>query len=289
MAETVAEIMQDVLQNIVVHASESEVEPVEANDFMRALNRFMHRLEGLGVMLGYTTVTNTGNYLTVPDTVLDGIVSNMSLKMFPQYTLNDAAVPLLLVQEAKAGMSTILVAGLILPGTAYPQTLPIGSGQDSNFGTYVRRDPFYPGRPPIEATLTVASNTTETAIVTKSTAVLVAGTWITSATKYNFEQNSAGKITYTGDDSVRVQVEAYLTSEPATGSDKRITFHLYLNGFDLDVDRTLLSVDASAGQKIRFTAQLWMSTNDYLEFYVSNDTDTINILVSDADFRVREQ
>ena len=287
MAETVAEIMQDVLQNIVVHASESEIEPVEANDFIRVLNRFINRLEGLGVHLGWTKVTNTGHYLTVPDSVLDGIVSNMSVKMYPQYVADATVVPILLVNEAKAGMTTILTAGLKLTGSAYPQTLPFGSGQE-NSENFVS-DHFYPGRTPIEANLTMASNTTATTIATASTAVLVAGTWVTTGDYYKFTQTSVGKITYTGENSVRVQVEAFLTAEPASGSDKMITFHLYKNGFDLDVDRTLLAVDVSAGQKIRFTDQLWMSTNDYLEFYVSNDTDTLNILVSDADFRVREQ
>lgn len=282
MSETVAEIMQDVLQNIVVQASEASVEPAEANDFIRALNRFMWRLEARQIFLGYTKVTNTGENVTVPNGALDGIVSNLSLKMFAQY-VTDQLPPQTLINDAREGMKSLRSIGLNMPDMQYPQILPIGSGQDpSNIST----EPFYAGVTALEANLTMSSNTTATTIATKSTAVLVAGTW-TSGDKYNFTQDAAGKITYTGDDSVQVQVEAFLTAEPSSGS-KVITFHLYKNGFDLAIDRSLPSTTASAGRKLRFLAQFTMSKNDYLEFYVSNDTDTTNILVSDADFRIRQ-
>lgn len=139
--ETAATIINSALQDILVQASEAPIEADQAQDAIRYLNRMMAALSADGINLGYTAVTSLASPITVHDGAMDGIVSNLAVRLFPQYSPPGTPIDPLLVQAARDGMKVMEKLGVTIIPTSYPGTLPIGSG---NEGDYVWNDRYYP-------------------------------------------------------------------------------------------------------------------------------------------------
>lgn len=133
--------------------------------------------------------------------------------------------------------------------------------------------------------LSLNNNATATTISVASTPVKVAGTFVVErASKYTGD--TTGRATYDGERDFVTPVDIVTTIEAASGSNKDIKVYLALNG----------SVIANSGKNNRVgagdpksTTALWqlsLSENDYLEIWVSNETDTTNLIVKDAILRV---
>ena len=137
---SVMEVAKAAFQEILVRESEGDLEPDEYEDFIFALNNYMSDLEAEGIDLGYTIVDNVADTVTVPAGAVRGIVSNMAIEMAPQF---QAAITIELIEKAKAGMKTMRKLGQTLPESAYPFTLPTGSG---NYDSTWDDDHFFPDR-----------------------------------------------------------------------------------------------------------------------------------------------
>jgi len=138
VTETASTVIRDALQEIIVQSSEQPIQPNEATDAMRYLNRMMFAWEAKGIALGYTVVSNLGDEITVPDGALEGIVLNLAIKLAPQY---DVAVGMDLRENARDAYKSVLKLSITRPLSQYPSTLPIGSGNegdtlDSNYHFY---------------------------------------------------------------------------------------------------------------------------------------------------------
>ena len=129
MSETASTVIRDALQELLVQASEQPIQPNEATDAMRYLNRMMFSWEAKGVALGYTVVTSLGDEITVPDGALEAVVFNLAIKLAPQY---DVAVSLDLRQNAREAFKSALKLSITRPLSQYPSTLPVGSGNEGD-------------------------------------------------------------------------------------------------------------------------------------------------------------
>ena len=136
---TVAQIAKASLQRILVQSSEADLEPDEYQDYIFALNNYMLALDADGIALGYTEVSNLGQQVTVPVGALRGIIANVAIEVAPDF---DGVVTKALVVAAAEGLKTMRKLGQHIVTTAYPGTLPIGSGNQGP-GSY-RDDPFFP-------------------------------------------------------------------------------------------------------------------------------------------------
>ena len=137
MAETAATLVTDALGGVFAVGTEQPVEQNDINTGIRYLNRMMARLDAMGISLGYTNVSSPSDAITVADGAIDGMVTNLSLKLAPVY---GEPVTAELFADAKDGLAAMRkLAVLILP-TQHPCTLPIGSG---NEGDRFRNDHFY--------------------------------------------------------------------------------------------------------------------------------------------------
>lgn len=140
MATTVQQLADQSLLSIIVAGSESSLEADEMTDYIFSLNRWMSSLVVMGINLGYTPVSSPSDVLTVPDGAIDGMISNMAIKLAPQY---GGVVSPELRQDAKDGLNVLRNLGLSIRNTAYPSTLPIGSGN-----TWVNGYDYYGGNFP---------------------------------------------------------------------------------------------------------------------------------------------
>lgn len=121
-----------------MQSSEADLEPDEYQDFIFAMNTYMLALDAEGISLGYTEVSNLADEVTVPIGALRGVIANMAIEVAPDY--HRTASPEL-IATAQAGMRAMRRLGQRMGQTAYPATLPIGSGNES--GAFNRRGGHY--------------------------------------------------------------------------------------------------------------------------------------------------
>jgi len=129
-----SQVTKAILQEILVHGAESELEAVEFQD------TYMTAQAANGINLGYTVVSDLGDDITVPAGALQGIISNVAVMIAPQF---GAQVDQALIAKAKVGLNAMRKLGITIQPMAYPSTLPVGSGNegDGNFSN----DHFFPG------------------------------------------------------------------------------------------------------------------------------------------------
>lgn len=139
MAETAGDIVKDALKEVVALGSEATIEPVDAQDAVRYLNRMMAALDAEGIDLGYTEATGLGSTLTSPAGASEAMVALLAIRLWNQYS-PDQPLPTLLTARAANGMKTLLHIAVTIGATEYPDTLPIGSG---NEGDAHRTSHFY--------------------------------------------------------------------------------------------------------------------------------------------------
>ena len=135
--ETAQEVINDSLQEMLVQASE---QPIEAVDFQTA-RRYLNRMMSMTPYnnLGFTAITNPSDLMTVPDGALMGIVKNLTVFLLSTFDMPATAE---LIATAKDGLQEIRRIAVSVKPTAFPCTLPIGSGNEQE-NTFNNQH-FYP-------------------------------------------------------------------------------------------------------------------------------------------------
>lgn len=147
---TAAQVVRAILQKILVQEAEADLEPDEAADTVFAMNNYMTELDANGVQLGYTVITNLSQPITIPDGAINGLINNVAILVAPDF---DGTITQAIISQARKGLKVMTNLGLNLQPAEFPDTLPIGSGNefdDFNF------EHFYPS--PDETILTETNN-----------------------------------------------------------------------------------------------------------------------------------
>ena len=139
MAETAGDIVKDALGEITVLGAEAPVEAVDAQIGVRYLNRMMAAFDADGIDLGYTEAANLNSPITVPAGAIDGMVTQLAVRLHAQFS---AADPLSqdLLARAVSGKKTMRNLAVRVGASEFPSTLPIGSGNEYDNNT----NHFYP-------------------------------------------------------------------------------------------------------------------------------------------------
>lgn len=131
------EIVVDALEDLVVQQDEGPIEQSEGRAAIRALNDMMYSWAADGIDIGYTEVSSLGDIITVPVGAIRGMKANLAIELAPKY---DVIPTPALIQRANAGMKAVLNLAVEIGASAYPSTLPRGSGNwDDGYG-----DDYYP-------------------------------------------------------------------------------------------------------------------------------------------------
>jgi hypothetical protein len=138
--DTAATASKKILGKIIVHGAESELEPIEFQDTVSAMNDYMTAQAANGINLGYTVVSDLGDPITIPDGAMLGLVNNVAISLAADF---GASVQQETILMAKVGLNAMRKLGITLEPMSYPSTLPVGSGNegDGNFSS----DHFFPG------------------------------------------------------------------------------------------------------------------------------------------------
>lgn len=136
---TAAQATKAILQSILVQASEAPLEADEYQDTIFAMNNYMAALAADGVNLGYTEVANLADEITIPSGALRGLIANVAIEMAPEF---GGVVSEALAVRALSGLKTMRNLGITMGPSAYPSTLPVGSGNEGS--GVLTNDHFYP-------------------------------------------------------------------------------------------------------------------------------------------------
>lgn len=136
---TAAQVVKAILQELVVQASEADLEPAEIQDTIFGMNNYMTALDANGTSLGYTVVDSLSDVITIPAGAIQGLISNVAIMMAPQF---DAIVTPALMEKARMGLSAMRKLSFTRVATQPPCTLPVGSGNE--WGGGYDTDRFYP-------------------------------------------------------------------------------------------------------------------------------------------------
>ena len=137
-----------------------------------------------------------------------------------------------------------------------------------------------------DSLLALNGNTTDSVISVQSTAVLVGGTW-TDERSSHFTNTTGGRSTYDGEKDLLTPFSVHCTVDVASGSNKVVTVYLAKNGTVYTNTGLALTVSAGAPLPISTQWQDSLTETDYIEVWVANETDTVNVIVTDAILRLR--
>jgi len=129
---TAADIIKGALRRIQIVGSESPIEADEIADGLEDLNDWATSLEASTLQLGFSSLSNTGNTVNIPDQCVGMYKDNLAIYIAGQY---GAPVEQSLTKSASESMNKALIAFAPLVDPELPDTLPIGSGNQCDLIT----------------------------------------------------------------------------------------------------------------------------------------------------------
>lgn len=110
-----------------VTQSKAPIQEVELTDGLRYLNRMMAKLAVTGIDVGYTSLSDIEDDVTTPNGVILGMVKNLALLLWPQYSTTP--VNPLIKFSAERSLNTMRSQAINeIQVAQFPSTLPRGSG-----------------------------------------------------------------------------------------------------------------------------------------------------------------
>lgn len=134
--------------------------------------------------------------------------------------------------------------------------------------------------------LSLNNNATETVISAANTPTKVLGTWVVESGS-QFTGDASGRGTYNGEVEIRVPITISVAVEPASGTNKTISLYVAKNGSVINNSAITAIADSGDTKTITLVWQDGMVENDYIELWAENNSDSINLLITDSVMRLR--
>lgn len=128
MATTVLDIVTGALQLLEIRVAESGVTPSEGVDGLAGLNDMMNEWNVDGIDVGYESLTDTADEIFVDLGAIGAMKANLAMYIAPEYGRTPSAS----LEERARRSKKSLRASIPLNGSQFPDSLPIGSGNEGN-------------------------------------------------------------------------------------------------------------------------------------------------------------
>ena len=122
--------------------------------------------------------------------------------------------------------------------------------------------------------------------VDQNVPTLISGTWLNQGSSH-FSVTAAGRITYIGERPITVPVDLAVDIVADSGTNRLIKIYIAFNGTPITASSRLMRSDASRPQAASSPWQITFTQGDFIEGFVENTTNGVDILVSGAVLRVR--
>jgi hypothetical protein len=119
------EVVEDAFEEIAVKTAETPLTNDELQAGIRRCNRMLVAWADIGTIQGYNPVLNGSDTIDIQPEAEDAVIANLALKLAPSFSkpLTQA-----LVAFAGDSLDRLRASNSIVGEVAFPDTLPIGSG-----------------------------------------------------------------------------------------------------------------------------------------------------------------
>jgi len=131
----------------------------------------------------------------------------------------------------------------------------------------------------------ISFNTPTTTTLTQDTPKLITGTW-TDEDSSQFTNTAAGRITYNGVKDITIAISIATSIESASATNKDIVVYLALNGTEIANSGSPNRVSANDPKNTSVMWELDISPTDFMEVFIENTTDNIDMIVNKASMRI---
>jgi hypothetical protein len=141
-----------------------------------------------------------------------------------------------------------------------------------------------------DSLIAITDNATETVIANPSTdgtnAVLVTGTW-DLIRESQYSSTAAGRVTALAPRPMAQPVDIQVTAAAVSGTNKVVAIYLAVDGVVIPAARSVNKVGQNDPRTFSIPWQINFTTGKFIEVFVENQSDAVNIIVTDAIIRVR--
>jgi len=136
---TIRAIVQDAFEEIGVKTAEVALTDDELQSGIRRCNDMLLEWDDIGIITGYTEVLNGDDTVNVARSAIAAVKYNLAVRLAPSYQK--------LVTPALGALSsttrdTLMASSASIGEVAYPDSLPLGSGNECN--DYDTNTRFFP-------------------------------------------------------------------------------------------------------------------------------------------------
>lgn len=124
---TMREVVEDAMEDITVKKAEVALTSDELQSGIRRLNDMLAQWDQLGIVIGYNPVTNGDDNLELEPAAIAAAKSNLAIKLAPSYS---KPITSALAENARQSLDMLRNMNAYIGPVAYPDTLPIGSGNE---------------------------------------------------------------------------------------------------------------------------------------------------------------
>jgi hypothetical protein len=228
-------------------------------------------------------------YDTSATTIAAGAIFNLGVATFDSFiadtvlaTLNGSSN---LVSGAAASANINaggigLIERMRVSGTG---TTLAGISPDDALWEFAGNDDIQNTRP--DGLLSLQGNATATTITVAGTPVLIAGTWTVERAS-QFTGTAGGRLTYNGGKNAVLPISGSFTVEPVSGGAVNIAIEVAVNGVAVANSKRVGNASAGNPTSISIPWQEDFATADSVEWFVTNEDTTVDVLVSSGTGRV---
>lgn len=124
---TIREVVQDAFEEIGVKTAEIPLTDDELQSGIRRCNDMLLEWDDIGIIEGYNEVLNGDDVISVERSAIGAVKYNLAIRLAPSFQKPISAS---LASLASGTMSVLLASNSYIGEIAYPDTLPVGSGNE---------------------------------------------------------------------------------------------------------------------------------------------------------------
>lgn len=136
-------IVQDAFEEIGVKTAEVPLTDDELQSGIRRCNDMLLEWDDIGIIVGYSEVLNGDDFVNVERNAIAAVKYNLAIRLAPSF---QKLVSAALAAIAGGTLEVLMASGTDLSNIAYPDTLPLGSGNQCASNDTNQR--FFPNNKP---------------------------------------------------------------------------------------------------------------------------------------------
>lgn len=137
-----------------------------------------------------------------------------------------------------------------------------------------------------DSLISIQGNSDVTTIAASDTPVQMAGTWTNVSSSRFVVTLIGGRMTFIGELPMRLPISATVSIKVETGGDKQVSAYIAINGTVVPDTKIITTSSSSKAGTVVLLWQHNFVTNDYVEIFLANEDDGVNLIGQSAVARV---